>query len=466
MKPRSYRLLSVAVFVLFSFFGNAQTTDTSAVSQSDRRQQRREAVRTHWHTHYKPYGFVRNYLSFDSRECVAGTGDLYLYLPKDNLWSTTPDFAQANGIERHDLNAQPSLRFLSLTTRLGLDIGNYRVGNTQFEGKIEADFYAGLTGTTGVALFRLRRAYLTLCWDSLALGADHYARVSLLMGQDWHPMADGLADVLALNSGAPFGPFSRTPQVRLTARLGDVFSLTAAALWQMQYTSTGPQGSRADYINKALTPEAYLGFDIQHSSGLLLRAGVDLLSIRPRTTGVLTVGTQEVAVPVSDRLTTYSPFVYLQYKHGDFTLKAKTIFAQAGEHFNLNGGYGVSRQLADGSREYTPTRNSTSFVSISYGGKIKGTIFAGYVRNFGTIKPLVSTDTDHFYFFKNGASNMVRLYRVAPSLLWTIGHFQLGAEYTICSAQYGDDLSDYGLAQNNLHWVTDHRVEILTKFNF
>lgn len=76
-------------------------------------------------------------------------------------------------MEREDLNAQSTFRFLSLTTRVGLNIVDYKWRNTEFSGKIEADFYAGLstkTGTTtnftgshsvsGTAQFRLRQAYM------------------------------------------------------------------------------------------------------------------------------------------------------------------------------------------------------------------------------------------------------------------------------------------------------------------
>ena len=40
------------------------------------------AVKEHLQNHYKFYGFVRNYMAYDSREAVAGTGDLFFYLPQ------------------------------------------------------------------------------------------------------------------------------------------------------------------------------------------------------------------------------------------------------------------------------------------------------------------------------------------------------------------------------------------------
>ena len=142
------------------------------------------------------------------------------------------------------------------------------------------------------------------------MGRD-YARVDLLIGQAWHPMAADLCDVIALNSGAPFGPFSRTPQVKMDARLGQFVTLTGAALWQMQYASIGPDGQSAEYIAYAKTPEAYIGLSA-HNKGFLMRAGVDILSICPRHKGQV----NGVDVRVKDRLTTVSPFDYIQYKAG------------------------------------------------------------------------------------------------------------------------------------------------------
>ena len=434
------------------------------VSAQETKETKKEAVKSHLKQHFKPYGFIRNYFAYDSRESISGTGDLYNYQPKDQNLNAYGD----------DLNAISTFRFLSMTTRVGLNIVGYKWRNTEFGGKIEADFYAGLStkgaGThsvSGVAQFRLRQAYLTLGWDSLKMGKD-YARVDLLLGQAWHPMAADLCDAIALNSGAPFGPFSRTPQVKMDARLGKYFTLTAAGIWQMQYNSTGPDGQSAEYIAYSKTPEAYVGVSV-HDKGWIFRAGVDVLSIKPRHIGTDVYG---VTVKVKDRITTASPFVYLQYKQGEFSFKAKSIFASAGEHMNLNSGYGVSKINADGSWEYTPVRNSSTWVSIVYGGKVgaqedkhpqklQGILFGGYIHNFGTKDELVGA------LYTPRPSNMHQMWRLSPTLVWTIGKFQLGCEYEITSVQYGQGpVDNHGLALNGLHWITNHRVQLMTKYNF
>ena len=398
----------------------------------------------------KPYGFVRNYFAFDTRESLAGTEDFFFYVPKDvNI--------TADGT---DLNEQPTFRFAALTTRLGVDLVGFEYEGFKIGGKIETDFYSGVSGVTGTATLRLRQAFATI-------GKNNW---KVTAGQTWHPMAADMPDVFSLNTGAPFGPFSRTPQVKLDWNVAEGISFTGAAIWQMQYTSAGPAGASANYIKYGCTPELYFGVSYSEK-GFTGRIGVDMLSIKPRWNN----GVKKV----SDRITTVSPFVYAQYKKDLFSVKVKSIFAQAGEHFNLNGGYGISAMNQDGSYEYTPTRNSSTWVSLAYGKKMQYILFGGYVKNFGTKEDLYGSDGTYapaanLYFSKNSYSNMNSMWRLTPTLIRNIGKFALGIEYEITSVQYGDYktidgvkcLGKNGLAEDNLHWVTNNRVQALMKFTF
>ena len=382
----------------------------------------------------KWYGFIRNYAVADSRESVYGTEDFFYYVPKDTKI--------VNGT---DLNAQHTFAFAAITSRLGLDVTGYEVSGWKVGAKLEADFYAGVSGVTGTALLRLRQAYVTL-------GKGGF---SAKIGQAWHPMAADMPHVFSLNTGAPFGPFSRTPEVVLDGKLFDAVTLTGALIWQMQYTSFGPEGASANYMKYSGIPELYLGLSYK-ANGFTGRVGVDMLSIRPRHND----GTRKV----SDRITTVSPFIYLEYTKNLFSVKAKSIFAQAGEHMNLNGGYGVSAINSDGSWSYTPTRNSSTWVSLSYGKKLQGVLFGGYVRNFGTKDAVVGD----LYFSKNSFSNMNQMYRISPELIYNLGKVAFGLEYEMTSVQYGSfGLADiYGLATENLHWVTNHRLQLMVKYTF
>ena len=417
---------------------------------------------------FKIYGFIRNYFTFDSRESVSGTGDLFYYIPKD-----------VNMKDGIDINDQASFTYLSLTSRLGVDVSGYYVGNAHFTAKIEGDFYSGLSNSSnanagtyfpgntkisGTATARLRQAFVTVTWKEL--GDQKKNSVALKMGQAWHPMAADMPHIFSLEAGAPFGPFSRTPQVTMDASLGSNWVISASALWQMQYQSSGPIGASATYMKYGMTPEIYAGLTYK-SNGFLMRAGADVLSIKPRVLGQLDGKT----VKVSDRKTSVLGYVYAQYTYKNFGVKAKTTFGQGGEHMNLMSGYAKIGETADGSWEYASLRNSSSWLSLTYGKKWQGVLFLGYVKNLGLAEaaatPLAKGDV---YFCGNGFSNLNQVYRINPQVIYNVGKMNIGLEYQWTAVQYGDydggNLDAYALAQNNLEWVGNNRINMMVKFNF
>lgn len=398
----------------------------------------------------KWYGFVRTYFAFDTRESSAGTGDLYFYMPKDVSLA-------ADGT---DINAVPSLRYMALTSRLGLDIAAPEIKGYKIGGKIEADFYAGISGRTGTAQFRLRQAFVTIAKNSR----------SWKIGQAWHPMAIDLPDIFSLESGAPFGPFSRTPQVTFDWKFAGNWAIEASAIWQMQYTSTGPEGNSANYILYGCTPEGYFGFHYKNGRHAF-KIGGDVLSIKPRRYEYDAAG--KVTHKVDDRLTGYSAFIYGQTGAGAWTLKGKVIYAQDGSHFNLVGGYGVSEILDNGSFRYSTTNTLAAWITNCFKfGNWNPQMLVGYSRNFGTFDDIVNTvvygsdgkDAKSFWC-KNSADKMSSMYRIQPEVIYNIGKLQLGLEYMMTAVHYGKS-AERKVAVEDLHWVYNHRIQALVKFNF
>ena len=391
------------------------------------------------------HGFIRNFYAFDSRQMKGLTEDFFTYVPYDVKLATNGD----------DVNGYPNFRFAALTSRLWVEVKGYEVEGWKVGARVEGDFYNGLGDdkVTGTANFRLRQAFVTMSKNSWGFKA----------GQSWHPMAADMPDIFSLNTGAPFGPFSRTPLVQAEYKLTDGISFTAAAIWQMQYTSTGPDGKSAKYIKYGNTPEIYAGVNYK-DGGLLMRLGIDMLSIKPVLSDAVGFRT--------DRLTTVTPFFYAQYAKDLFSVKFKSVFAEAGEHVNLNGGYGVSGVDKYGNREYTPTRNSSSWLSLCYGKKVQAILFAGYVKNFGTKKALVNPGDgkSYFWFSGNSFANMNQMARVTPTCIYNLGKVAFGLEYEMTTVQYGDEAQGQtlanGLYEKNLHWVTNHRVQGLVKYTF
>ena len=449
---RFYLILSAALLALGTFSASA-------------------AEKAEPKNNFKLYGFIRNYFIYDSRESVSGTGDLFYYMPKD--------VNMKDGVDIHD---QGSFSYLSLTSRLGVDVSGYYVNNVHFGAKIEGDFYSGLssvdsqkypvssyfpgnTKVSGTATARLRQAYATVTWKEL--GEEKQNTVALKIGQAWHPMAADIPHIFSLEAGAPFGPFSRTPLVQMDANLGKNWVLSAAAIWQMQYQSNGPVGSSANYMKYGMTPEMYAALAYK-SNGFLVRAGVDLLSIKPRVLGSV----NDKVVKVNDRKTSVLGYVYTQYTYKKFALKAKSTFGQSGEHLNLMSGYAkIGGENSDGSWNYESLRNSSSWLSMTYGKQWQGVLFLGYMKNLGLAEaasaPLAKGDV---YFCGNGFSNLNQIYRINPQLIYNIGKLNLGFEYQWTAVQYGDykegKLNEYGLATDNLHWVGNNRVNVMVKYNF
>ena len=424
---------------------------------------------------FKLYGFIRNYFTYDSRESVSGTGDLFYYLPKD---------VSMNAAGTEDLNAVSSFRFLALTSRLGVDVTGYSIGNVHFSAKIEGDFYTGLSKASGndagtffpgnssiggTATARLRQAFVTVTWKEL--GKQQKNSVALKMGQAWHPMAADMPHIFSLEAGAPFGPFSRTPQVTMDASLGSNWVLSASAIWQMQYQSAGPVGASPVYMKYGKTPEIYAGITYKNG-GFLVRTGVDVISIKPRYFGTETLENGMVnKFKVSDRKTSVLGYVYTQYTYKNFGVKAKTTFGEGGEHMNLMSGYAKIGETADGSWEYASMRNSSSWLSLTYGKKWQGVLFLGYVKNLGLAESAAtSIAKGDVYFCGNGFSNINQMYRINPQLIYNIGKMNIGLEYQWTAVQYGEydegKLNAYALADKGLHWIGNNRVNVMVKFNF
>ena len=428
---------------------------------------------------YKVYGFIRNYLVFDSREVDAGTQDLYFYMPKD--------VKMVDGV---DENAVPSFRMLALTSRLGLNVSGYRVGETKVNGTIEGDFYC-MSGS--MAAFRLRQAYMGILWDNMELGD-----LLLNIGQTWHPMAADLPHVTNLETGAPFNPFNRSPQIMFHWTVGK-FTWTGGILYPMQYLPVGPATTTtpvwsvvadkykpvttygttksADYNKYGMIPEVYLGVTFQ-SGGFLSRIGVNMFSSMPRweapAVRIVDEQTRELAYDVADksvlrtRLFAFSPLVYLQVTGRNFQLKAKSVLAQSCEHMNLLSGYGVTFDWAKHALAYTPMRDWVSFLSFQFGQKFQFLGMLGYMQQLGTTKAIFAdTSAIRPLWLNTSADERIqRAFRATPTLAYNVGKLTFAIEYNGTAAWFGDGARNRGGLFETGHWVLNHRIQQMVKFSF
>lgn len=384
----------------------------------------------------KLYGFVRNYACFDTRESMTSNSEQFYYMPKDEVFDANDD----------DINAQPNMMLLSITTRLGANITGPEFLGAKTSAKIEADF-AGF-GTSNTVL-RIRQAYAKMDWE----------KNSVLLGQAWHPMmGDMMPDVFSLETGAPFTPFSRTPQLRYDYK-NKGFTLTATALYQFQYTSYGPDGSSFNYARNAIVPELYFQA-MYKNGGFQVGAGVDLLTIKPRQKFEHNGATYKCK---EDPVVSVSPTVFASYKNGNWGVKGRFTYAQNAAHLSMISGYGVTNIDANGEQEYGTLNSVGGWVDVTYKQPLKKGFltfccFAGYTKNLGCQDDIVGP------IYMRGEKNMDNMWRIAPSLLYTHNAMSFGIEYNPTTVAYGTADSRYKV--KDTHNVTNHRICAMMKYNF
>lgn len=428
-----------------------------------------------------PYGFVRNYFNYDSRNTYAVNGGEYNMIPYDNAWNVSETDAAALDIERADLNANPTAHFLALTTRFGVNLAGPELLGAKSSGKIEADFAAGKNDVNN-AILRLRHAYVKLDWDN-----NKGLTQSLLAGQYWHPMSgDIMPEVLGMAAGAPFRAHSRTPQINYTLYSGN-FGFTAAAVYQLQYMYNGPSATVSgnnvswsstnalSYYNTAIVPEMFFGLNFKNQK-IYSQLGVDVQPIRPRTNGYVTRNVGGVDKPykvdVNELNIWASPTFYFQYSENKFALKFRSTFAQNTSHLNQLNGYAVTDvDATTGEWSYAPMRASISYLNLAYGKTYRANLFFGYMKNFGCKENLYDFGTQSYLIFLKGGNNFTKLnsvFRVAPSISYNVKAFNIGLEYEMTMASFGDLDANGAVITDNaaFHSVVNNRICALIKYNF
>ena len=379
---------------------------------------------------FKFYGQIRTDFYYNSRANEETVDGLFYMYPKDEL-------LDGNG---EDLNAISNSNFYTLYSRLGLDVAGPKLGTAKTSAKVEVDFRGS---GTSYSTIRLRHAYFNLDWGKSAV----------LVGQTWHPLfGDVSPQILNLSVGAPFQPFSRAPQIRYRFN-NKHLQLTGALVWQSQYLSQGPAGKSQEYIKKSNIPEIYVGADYKNG-GFLAGAGIEMISLKPRTQSVV----EDEVYKVDERVTALSYEVHMKYTSPLWYVAAKSILGSNLTQVSMLGGYGVkSTDARTGEQEYSPNRNSSSWLNIAYGKKWKPAVFLGYMKNLGT--------SDEISKMYGTGTNVDQLVSTSAELTYNVPHWKLGVEYNLTSAWYGSMKSSNGKIIDT-HSVSNNRLVATVLFMF
>ena len=401
----------------------------------------------------KIYGHVRTDIYYNSRDNVQSVDGLFYSYPKDEV-------LDHNG---NDINGGDNSNMYTVYSRMGFDFAGPMIGKAKTSAKIEFDFRGN--GNDNLSALRLRHAYFNFDWG----------KNKLLVGQTSHPFFGEVSpQILNLNTGSPFQPFGRAPQIRYRHNSG-ALQLQAAAVWQSQFKSHGPTAddgtgkgnARNQYPHKnSNIPELALGIDYK-ANGWIVGLGIDMLSIVPRTKATvrdLLVDSPNATTTykVDERLTTVSYEAHVKYQKDKLFFAAKSTLGSNFTHTSMLGGYAVKSQNATtGEREYTPFRNSSNWINIIYGKKWKPGIFIGYIKNLGTADDMEMGDNKAIY---GTGTNIDQLLSGTFELTYNVPHWKIGAEYNYTSAWYGKTQKDGKV--KDTHAVGNNRLVLSATYSF
>ncbi len=380
-------------------------------------------------------GFVKTDILYDTRQptTTAGLREGHFYLFPDN---------EVLDVDGNDINDNPSFHILNIQTRLKGDITGPDAFGAKTSGLIEAEFFG--TGESDINGFRLRHAWVKLDWSS----------TSLLTGQYWHPMfpVESYPGTISFNTGAPFVPFSRNPQVRLTQKIRTAsVSLTAYA--QRDFASAGPDGTSNRYLRNSGMP----GFD------LLLRIpvgeiftgffGADYKKLRPE---LRTSTNRETDATIGG----FSFFANVKAKTSALNASMMVVYGQNSSDLMMIGGYAVSEIVNPVSqfKKYTTINTGNLWIDVGTNGtRFTAGLFAGLSKNLGAGKDIVGT------VYGRG-TNIDHIFRISPRVTLTEGKFSFAGEIESTTAAYGTRQANGKVT--NTDNVSNLRILISTIYKF
>lgn len=368
-------------------------------------------------------GFVKNDMFWDTRQTVSAREGHFLLFPAPVKFD--PD--------GEDINSGLNFNFLSIQSRLSVNASGFKALNADISGLIEGDFFGQLN--PNVNLFRLRHAYIKMKWTS----------TELLLGQYWIPMfvPECFPGTISFNTGSPFQPFGRNPQVRLSQSLG-LAKFIFVANSQRDYTSRGPNPAApsstltsGEFLRNSALTELSLQVHLNTGEIAYLGLGASYKQIVPQISTPLGYKTDE-------SVGGYNAFAFLRLKFNPITIKAQGVYGQNMPDALCIGGIAISDSTDKlrGYVTYTTLNTFSSWLDISSNGKkVQVGLFAGYSKNLGAQDEIAGP-------MYGLATNIESMYRVSPRVSFKYDKlmFALEAEYT--KANYGSSFDKFGVPIN------------------
>ncbi len=329
-------------------------------------------------------GFVKTDFMYDSRQTTNAREGHFMILPAPEKMDGTKD-----------LNDQSNVNFLSIQSRLRAKISGPDFFGMKTSGMIEGAFFGNSNATTGE--FRLRHAFVKLSND----------KIDLIVGQYWHPMfvTAVFPGTYSFNTGVPFQPFSRNPQLRIETK-GNV-KFIGVMFTERDFKTRGAS------VSQSGIPQFHAQLQFGDASKTLGGFGINLKTVRPGL-GM-------------DNFSSLAYIGYYRTKFGNMTWKAEATYGDNMSDLLQIGGFGT-----DASNDYISTNTLSMWTEFSgdFSETMEWGVFGGYTENGG-----FGEKATHVAGFLS--SSVVDAWRVAPRIGWKSGKLKIGVETEYTSAQYG-----------------------------
>lgn len=365
-------------------------------------------------------GFVKTDYMFDTRQTTNAREGHFMILPKP-----------ANFVNGEDVNDQTNFNILSIQSRLRAGITGPDFFGMKTSGAIEADFFGNSgTGLDDVNGLRLRHAFVQVSND----------KIEILMGQFWHPMfvTAVFPDVYSFNTGVPFAPFSRNPQLRLTTR-GKV-KFIGVLFTERDFQTRGAS------VSQAGIPQLHAQLQMGSVANTLGGFGVNFKSARP------SLGT--------DNVTSTAFIGYFRTKLGKATWKAEAIYGQNMSDILQIGGFGT----ANGDYVNNDTFSAWTEFNADFSESMEWGIFGGYSKNGGFGETV--TDINGFLISATNSQSVESALRISPRIGWKSGKLKIGIEGEFTSAQYGSVDANGDMNITGIDAVSNFRLLTTAIYNF
>jgi hypothetical protein len=378
----------------------------------------------------KFHGFVRADAALDNRVNLESREGFFVFYP------LAPQLDK-NGL---DLNARANFNQWAMTSRIRSEITGPELLNAKSFALMEGDF-TGPSNTENNA-FRLRHAYIRLEWGTN----------KILMGQYWTPIdvPEALPRILALNTGAPFHSFSRSPQIRFEQQMGR-FTMVGVAYSQRDYVSPGPQGSSPDYVRYGLIPNLHYQLHYKWGKNMVM-LGFNYKRLSPRLKTDSMLYTNEMIESMAVLAT-------LKLETKPLSIRLQGIYGQNLSDHLLLGGYAVQTEdTLSNIRTYINLNVASAWIDVMSNTKVwQAGFFAGYSKNLGT------RESASKLFYGRG-DGIDYVYRVSPRLQYNALPLQFIAEVEYTTVAYGKHDARYKFETSSP--ISNLRWQLAAVYNF